>query len=138
VDVRERAALLAPELAPYLGHGSQAELLMPRCRGCATLVWPPRPSCRRCGCYDFEAIEVAPRGKLYSWVTAYRAPLPAFADLTPYTLIVVTLDVPEGVRVLGRLRETNRTPELRLGLPMHAAREQDSGGWALLLWSRDE
>jgi uncharacterized OB-fold protein len=43
------------------------------------------------------------RGRVYSWVTAWRALDPAFSSQTPYTIVVVDLD--EDCRVMGRFIE---------------------------------
>lgn len=137
-DLRRRAQLLAPELAPYLDADGPGVLLMPRCRTCGRRQWPPRPSCRTCGGDGFEPDRVNATGSLYSWTTTHIPMAPELAPLTPYTIVIVTLDVPEGLRVVGRLRETNRVPDLTAGLRMSATREENAGPLPLLLWEVDD
>jgi uncharacterized OB-fold protein len=78
---------------------------------------------------------VPPVGELYSWTTTHRAPARQFAHLTPYTVVIVTLAIPEALRVVGRLREANRVPDLSVGLGMRGTPELLADGGSLLVWS---
>jgi uncharacterized OB-fold protein len=89
------AAVQFPEITPYLRACAQGRLSVPRCARCGRLQWPPRPRCRPCGHDEFGWTEVPGRGTLYSWTVTHRAPGPEFARLTPYTIVIVSLDVPE-------------------------------------------
>jgi uncharacterized protein len=133
-----RAQIEAPEIAPYLVNDDEVSLQMPKCRRCAHLQWPPRPFCAQCGGADFQAVPIEPVGELYSWTTTHRAPTPELAQLVPYTVVVIALHVPEPVRVLGRLHETNRVPDLTVGLRMRGTREPAEHGTPLLTWSIDD
>ncbi len=131
-----RAAVQFPEITPYLRACEQGKLSVPGCAQCGRLQWPPRPRCRYCGHDEFGWTEVPGRGALYSWTVTHRAPGPEFARLTPYTIAIVSLDVPEVLRMVGRMTPTRETPpDLRIGDPMVASFETQPGGDVLVLWS---
>jgi uncharacterized OB-fold protein len=56
--------------------------------------------CDACYSDAVEWIEASRRGTIHSWTVAHHAFHPAFKDELPYTL--VTVDLEEGVRALGR------------------------------------
>ncbi len=62
-----------------------------RCRGCARMHFPPRPSCDHCGGRDFEVVPLATTGKVLTHTVIHLAP-PAFAGDAPYVLVIVELD----------------------------------------------
>ncbi|WP_231938437.1 Zn-ribbon domain-containing OB-fold protein [Arthrobacter sp. B6] len=76
-----------------------------------------------------------PVGTIYSWTTTHRAPTPEFAHLVPYTIVVVALDEPHRIRLLGRLAPTNEAPSLRVGLRVQGTRERSAEGVPLLVWN---
>ncbi|GAA1686680.1 Zn-ribbon domain-containing OB-fold protein [Microbacterium lacus] len=137
-DRHNRARLIAPEIAPYLHGDEGAPLSLPRCTICGRVQWPPRPSCVECGGIRFSPYSAAPRGTLFSWTTTHRAPSPEYADLTPFTVVIVELDDHDGVRLLGRLAATGDVPSLRVGMRMHGARERDARERSLLTWRIDD
>jgi uncharacterized OB-fold protein len=60
---------------------------------------------------------------VHSWTVAHHAYHPSFKSLTPYT--VVTADLPEGIRVLARLRHAEAS-KLRIGMPLQIGFEKIS------------
>jgi len=79
------------------------KLLLPCCDGCRRFFFPPQPTCPYCGSIEWRRVESAGVGHVYSWVVIHVPLNPAFVDDTPYTIVAVELD--EGVRLLGRLRQ---------------------------------
>ncbi len=69
--------------------------------------------------------DVSGRGTVHSWTVAHHAFHPAFKDELPYTL--VTVDLAEGVRALGRFEGEG----LRIGLPVRVGFIPGGGGFAL-------
>ena len=133
----ERALLSAPELASYVAAAADGRLAMPRCVACGHVQWPPRPRCGRCGGELFEVVDVPMRGRLFSWTTTHRAPLPAFVDRVPYTVVIVTLDGvgdAHQVRVVGRWEQSGIVPDLRQDDPVTGRVETDAAGYPILLW----
>jgi uncharacterized OB-fold protein len=85
---------------PYWDAAARGELVLQHCAHCDAVRHYPRLLCSVC--YS-EASVFKPStggGKVHSWTVAHHAFHPAFAAELPYTL--VTVDLHEGVRALGR------------------------------------
>lgn len=93
----------------------QHELRFQRCTACGTWRHVPRDMCAKCGSFDWEWARSSGKGKLFSWTTAIQPMLPQFADLVPYSPVVIEMD--EGVRMVSWLVDVP-DEELRLGLPV--------------------
>src|SRR5215475_12106058 len=87
-------------------------LLIQRCAKCATLRHPPRPMCPRCNSLEWDTIESAGRGEVYSFVLPRHPPWPWFDG----TYIVVLVELEEGTRIVSNLRDVDpdRAPVERL------------------------
>jgi hypothetical protein len=79
--------------------------------------------CSVCQSSEIEWIEASKRGTVHSWTITHHAFHPAFVDDLPYTL--VTVDLEEGVRALGRY---SGSQALKLGLPIKLRFESDAQG----------
>jgi len=103
-------------------------LLGGRCRACTATHFPRTDSCPYCAADEPEPVELSRHGALWAW-TAVTAPPPGYVGDVPYGVGVVEL--PEGVRVIGRLTEPDPSA-LRAGQPMELClvplREEDAGG----------
>ena len=94
--------------------GDPPVLLGSRCTNCGNVLFPRVDGCTYCSADDPEPIELSPRGTLWAW-TAVTAPPPGYLGEVPFGVGVVEL--PEGVRVIGRLTESDPTA-LATGQPM--------------------
>src|SRR5690348_6577489 len=65
---------------PYWEGTRAGRLLVQRCRGCGTFQWGPEWICHRCLAPDPDWVEVAPRGRIYSWERAWHPVHPALRD----------------------------------------------------------
>ena len=83
---------------------AEGRIEVPRCRACGRAFFPPQPNCPHCGSGDWERIEAAGRGTVYSWVVIYSALDERFADEVPYAVLAAELE--EGVRLFGRWKGT--------------------------------
>ena len=88
--------------APYWEGAAAGRLLVQRCCDCGKLRHYPRLLCSSCYSTAVEWVEASGRGAIHSWTVAHHAYHPSFAAELPYTL--VTVDLEEGVRALGRWR----------------------------------
>ncbi len=95
--------------APFWEAAREGRLVIQRCTECGQLRHYPRLLCSRCFSDQCDWAEASGEGTVHSWTVAHHAFHPAFADELPYTL--VTVDLKEGVRALGRWRE-GRTPSV--------------------------
>ena len=108
---------------PYWEAAAQGRLLLQHCAACGKVRHYPRLLCD--DCYS-DAVAWKPgsgRGAVHSWTVAHHAFHPAFAAELPYTLVTVDLD--EGVRALGRWRGEAR---LALGQAVQGGFEAREGG----------
>lgn len=114
-----------PETARYWELAAEGVLGLQRCRGCASVVHPPRPACPECAQGDLEWFAASGRASLLSYVIVHR-PDPAFAERAPYAVVVVELA--EGPRMLSNVVGVPQTPEaLVLDMPLRVAFEPRGG-----------
>ncbi|MGM7668362.1 Zn-ribbon domain-containing OB-fold protein [Microbacterium sp. A93] len=83
----------------------RGEVLVPCCRDCKALQWPPRVMCDECHSIDFDQVAMPTRARVFSYVTVNRAFHPWFAARAPY--FTVLGDFGNGVRMLGLLRDAS-------------------------------
>jgi uncharacterized protein len=107
--------VLAPELLPFFRAARTGDFRLPRCLRCNRFQWPPRPVCRYCHFDEMGWSSAESRGSLYSWTTTYRAFEEDLTWHTPYTIAVVTLDVPDLVRLVGRMSGSPADSDLHDG-----------------------
>ena len=116
------------ELArPYWDAVAQGKLVLQSCSGCGKVRHYPRLLCDACYSDAVTWLPSQARGTLHSWTVAHHAFHPAFAPELPYTLVTVDLD--EGVRALGRWRSD---VAMSIGLPVQGAFEAREGGMDLV------
>jgi len=77
----------------------EGKLLIQRCTSCETLRHPPAPVCINCHSFDWDAIESAGKGSLYSFVVMHYPEVPPFDYPNPIGLI----ELDEGVRMVAGL-----------------------------------
>ena len=87
---------------PYWEAAAQGRLVLQCCSACGKLRHYPRLICDRCYSDAVSWTSASGHGTIHSWTVAHHAVHPAFAAELPYTL--VTIDLDEGVRALGRWR----------------------------------
>jgi uncharacterized protein len=88
------------------------KFLLQRCEDCGRVRFPPRPICARCRSTRTTWQEASGRGEVFSFTICHPPVLPAFADRTPYNVVVVRLD--EGPLVVSNLVDA----EADVGLPV--------------------
>ncbi|WP_368417415.1 Zn-ribbon domain-containing OB-fold protein [Falsiroseomonas sp.] len=117
---------------PYWDGTAQGELRIQHCAACGKPRHYPRYMCDACHSFDVTWKPASGRGTVHSWTVAHHAFHVGFWNELPYTLVVV--DLPEGVRALGRFSEpTGRG--LRIGLPVRLSFIEGSASYALLVFS---
>lgn len=97
--------------APYWDGARRGVLVLQRCTNCATIRHYPRLLCAQCHSFDVEYFQAEGSGQVASWTVAHHAFEPAFTDQIPYALL--TVDMAEGIRVLGRF-SSDLGPSLRM------------------------
>jgi uncharacterized OB-fold protein len=96
-------------------------LLGSRCGACGTVVFPVQDGCPRCGQPGMERTELSTRGTLWTWTTQDFRPKEPYAgpgtdaDFEGY--LVGYVELPEGVRVVSRLVDVDRS-DVQIGMEM--------------------
>lgn len=101
--------------ADFYAYCRKHELRFQRCANCGRWRHVPRDMCAACGSFDWEWVRSSGKGSLFSWTTTMQPMMPQFADLVPYSPVVVELE--EGVRVLSWLVDVD-AGDFALGLPV--------------------
>jgi hypothetical protein len=89
---------------------AEDKLLIACCGSCSKLQHPPSPMCPVCGSTEWNAVESAGRGTLYSWIVSHH---PSQPDVAPR--IVALIDLEEGTRLVSNLVDIEPT-EVRNGI----------------------
>ena len=98
-------------MSDYSDGAARGVLVLQKCGNCGLVRHYPQVLCARCYSFDVEPLEASGAGTVHSWTVAHHAFDQTFADSTPYVLLTVDMD--EGVRVLGRY-----DGEPRMGAPV--------------------
>ena len=90
---------------PFWSALAAGRLVLPKCGGCGSVFFHPRRFCPQCWSDDIEWVESTGTGTVFARSDVHVA----FQDIDqaelPITVVLVDLD--EGVRLPGRLRDTD-------------------------------
>lgn len=110
---------------PFWEFAARGELRIQACADCHELRFPPRPCCPHCQSFDSEWRRMSGRGRIWSYVLPHPPLLPAYAELAPYNVILVSLADAPGIRLVGNLVAARDAPlnsvdpsRLRIGAPV--------------------
>lgn len=117
-----------PESKPYWDALNEGRLVLQSCGACGKVRHYPRPLCDACYSFDVRWIDAKGTGTIHSWTITHHAFNPGFKAELPYVL--VTVDLPEGVRMQAPLRNAEAS-KLKRGLPVRLAIELAREGLAL-------
>lgn len=112
VGLRPRPALNADN-AFWFEAAKEHRLVIQRCTGCGVLRHPTGPMCGECQSLDWDTVDAAGRGTVYSFVVNHHPRIPGFE----YPLVVATIELDEGTRLIANM--TGITPdEVEIGMPV--------------------
>jgi len=112
------------ESQPYWDGLRAHRLLIQRCAACGSLRHYPRPVCSACWSMAADWVEASGQGLVHTWTVTHHAFHKSWRDRLP--LVLVTVDLAEGVRVHAPLRGPGTTA-LRIGLPVRLIFEGADG-----------
>ncbi len=124
-----------PESRPYWEGLARHELLLQCCADCGRIRHYPRPMCDSCHSMATNWMKASGQARVHSWTVAHHPFHPAFRDELP--CILVTADLPEGVRMLAQLRGAE-AGALRPGLRLRVEFEDNGEGLTLPVFRLDE
>jgi uncharacterized protein len=91
------------------------ELVLQRCRACATLRFYPRALCPECLSPEVEYVRASGRGCIHTFTVTWQNQAPGFREELPYVMAYVELE--EGPRILTNLVGSPHE-EVRIGMPV--------------------
>jgi uncharacterized OB-fold protein len=89
--------------APFWEATAKGELRVQACGDCGKMRFPPRPMCPSCRSLSQTWKPVSGRATIWSFVVPHPPLLPAYAELAPYNVIIVSLDEDPSLRLVGNL-----------------------------------
>lgn len=92
----------------------EKKLMAIKCRGCNSLILPPRSICPKCFSANLEWAELKKVGKLMTY-TVIHVPPPEFQPMAPYVIGIVKLE--DGPHLLGMIRGT-KPEEINVGMDL--------------------
>lgn len=99
IPVPERSGLSAP----FWDGLGEDRIRVQRNPATGVYQWPPQWIAYDTQSFDLEWVDVAPRGRIYSWTRVWHPAHPALRDAGPYIVVVVELPQAGAVRMLGNL-----------------------------------
>jgi hypothetical protein len=103
-------------IKPPMGHdngwwwqrAAEGVLAIQRCAKCGTLRHPPRPMCSECRTLEWDHVAASGRGTVASYTVLYHPRFPGYE----YPLIIVLVDLDEGVRITAELKDALPRPSI--------------------------
>ena len=109
-----------PETEAHWRGLAKGHLLLQRCRDCSTLRFPLAPVCWACLSAEADWVPAPTQGTVGAAVTVNRATGDQrWAAEVPF--VVAQVDLPEGIRLPGRVVDADPATPLKRGTPVSAA-----------------
>jgi len=106
---------------PFWDACAREQLVVQRCRACATSRFPPSPICPECLSAEHDWLAAAGAGTVYSFVIVREALNPAFKDEVPY--VVAIIELAEGPHMLSNVVGVP-VERVRIGMPVRVSFER--------------
>jgi uncharacterized OB-fold protein len=106
---------LTQDNAFWFEGAREHRLLIQHCTSCGTLRHSPLPACANCGSLEWDTVESAGRGTLYSYVVVHYPQVPSFE----YPLPIGLVELEEGTRVVANLGAVERE-DITIGMALQA------------------
>lgn len=111
---------------PFWEGLREHRFLLRECTDCGHVFFPSRIVCPECWSSNLTWEQTSGRGVIHSYTTVEAGATSAFAERTPYTLALITLD--EGCRVFGMMRlEDSQSPAIDMPVECGYETDPDSG-----------
>lgn len=118
-----------PDTAGLWHAAAEGRIAVKLCSECRRVLHPPRGHCSDCGSWRVEWADASTAGRLYASTIVEHQVHPAFP--TPYTIFLIDVDKPHGLRLCGR---ANGRIHLAVGQIMEAWFEPLENGVAIPQW----
>jgi len=114
---------------PFWEAAREHRFVLPRCRDCGHVWFPPYLSCQKCLSFDREWIEASGRGTIWGYTIMRQPYVPGYADEMPYNVVLVQLE--EGPLVYSNLVGVP-DEEIRPEIPVEAFFDDVTDDFTLL------
>ena len=90
----------------YWRNLEDGKFTLPRCSGCKNWTWPAHFRCGQCGSWEFEWVELEPKGSIFTYTRSRYAfdRVLERKDDVPYVTIVAEIPEANNVRVMGVMK----------------------------------
>ncbi len=92
-----------PETKGFWDAAKEGRLVVQQCSHCQRLRFPPSPGCPECQSTKAGWKDVSGKATLWSFNVVHGPTLPAFQDVVPFPVAIVSLTEAPHVRMLGNL-----------------------------------
>lgn len=83
---------ITPEARPFWDACKQHKFVLPKCRACGNVWFPPYLQCNRCLSPDREFVEASGRGVIWGRIEMNQPYIPAFVNDLPYVVALIQLE----------------------------------------------
>jgi len=111
---RDESGAIIPTIENFYNFCAEKKLMGVKCKGCGSLIWPPRGICSKCFGHTFEWVQFSGKGKLLTY-TIIHFPPSQFIALAPYAVGVMKLV--EGPQLPGMIKHV-RLGDLKIGMDL--------------------
>jgi uncharacterized OB-fold protein len=110
-----------PETAEYWAGCRRHELVIQRCKDCATYQFYPRALCTACASRSLEWIKASGRGKVRSFTVVRRAVSAEYSSDVPYVVALIELE--EGPTMMSNVVGCD-AEQVSMDMPVEVAFEE--------------
>jgi uncharacterized OB-fold protein len=103
---------------------ARGRLLINRCEGCGTWIYPHRPMCPKCWSWNVTPTEVSGRGRIFMFTVIHQPRDPDSLIMEPVVPAAIELIEQAGLRYLGRIVNCP-LDEIKLDMPVSITWVQD-------------
>jgi uncharacterized OB-fold protein len=105
-------------MGPYWQAAARGELRLPRCRSCASFMWPPKIRCAACGSIEIDWVASSGRGVVHTFTVVRQGNDAYFTVKVPYVVAMIELD--EGPRLMSNITGCD-VEAVYIGMPVAVA-----------------
>ncbi len=119
----------------------EPQLIAARCQSCGHYFFPRAKTCRNPSCKKDKPLEevlLSRKGTLFAYTINHYPPPPPYHPPDPFVPFgVVSVDLPEGIKVGGQVPKDVDLQTLKVGMPMEMVLEvlyKDEQGNEVICW----
>ena len=115
---------------PFWDACNERRLVIQRCARCGTYRHIPRPVCHECSSFEWDWVESAGRGEVYTYIIVPHGVHPATLDTIPYNAAMVRLNDCGGALLTTNIVNC-ANDDIRIGMPVQVVWEDAGDGVTL-------